>query len=514
VGIYSTNPPAECEYILNHSESTFLVVEDEEQLDKALRIKDNLQFLRYIIVIDTRYIKDLDDPMIVSFDEVIRRGMEIDRRNPDHFHDLINKICPDDVATIVYTSGTTGPPKGVMITHKNIISAAQAFRDGLDVVESDEILSYLPLSHVAERIVSVFLAILVGYTVNFAESIETVSENLKEISPTWLVCPPRIWEKFHSRITYEIEETTWLKRKAFKWGLYWGEKWVDLISKGERISIPIKIRHFIARLFIYRKIKKLLGLERSRSLYSGTAPISPDILHFFRSLDLDIREAYGQTESTGVGTCHRKGYFRPGTVGQPYPGVSLKVLDDGEVLLKGDFVFKGYLNDQAGTQEAICDGWLHTGDVGEVDNEGYLRITDRKKDIIITSGGKNISPQWIENQLKYSPFIEDALVIGDRRKYLVALIVIDEENTQRYAQSKRIPFATYEDLAKQPEIRNLIGREIEKVNQNLSRAERIKRFTIFTNRLKQDENELTPTMKIRRKYVSEKYREIIESLYQ
>lgn len=514
VGIYPTSSPYECEYIARHSDAKVWVVEDEEQLDKALEVRGNLSNLRNIVVIDTRNVqKHLQEPMILSFDRVMELGEALLKERPGLFEELIEATERDAVAIMVYTSGTTGPPKGAMLSHSNITSAITMMNQVNQSREDDEVLCYLPLCHVAERTISFFNAIVTGYTVNFAESMDTVAENLMEVSPSWVFCPPRIWEKFYSKVSYDIQEVTWFKRKAYFWALKIGERYTDLQQKGLSVPAHLRLLHLVAEIFVYRKLKDLLGLKKARYAASGAAPISPEILRYFHAINCTIREGYGQTESCAQSTIHYPDRVKIGTVGEPVVGLEIKIAEDGEILTRGPHVFQGYFKDPQLTAETIRDGWLHTGDIGEFQEDGHLRILDRKKDIIITAGGKNITPQYIENLLKFSPYIEDAVVIGDRRKYLVALIMIDEENCTKYAQRERIPFSTYADLSQNPKIKELIGSEINEINKKLARVEQIKKFATFDKKLKEEDNEITPTMKIKRKIISEKYKDVIESLY-
>jgi len=514
VGVYPSNSPQQCEYIVDHSESKFWVVENEEQLDKALEVRDNLPNLSKLIVIETRHItKYLQDPMLITFDEVTGRGRELDEKEPLLFGQKIEATDPDSVANLVYTSGTSGPPKGAMNTHRNIIASAKLSHQRTGLTDNVNVLCYLPLCHAAERAVSYYNAINVGYTVNFAESMDTVPINLREVSPTSVLCVPRMWEKFHSQATYDIQEAPWYKRKTYFWALKVGEKVAPLRLAKKPIPFFLRCKYFIADLLVYRRIKDLLGLKRAKFIFTGAAPIAPDILRYFQSINCFICEGYGSTESAASATLTHPDRIKLGTVGEVAAGMEMKIADDGEILIKGPNVFKGYFKDPELTKETIVDGWLHTGDIGEFDDEKYLRILDRKKDIIITAGGKNITPQYIENLLKFSPYIEDAVVIGDKRKYLVALIVIEEENCTKFAQENRIPFSTYADLSRNPQINRLIQGEVSRVNERLARVETIKKFAIFDKRLRQEDEEITPTMKIKRKIISEKHKELIESLY-
>lgn len=512
VGVYTTNSSEEVHYVLSHSESRFFFVEDEEQLDKALEVRERLPRLQKIIVMDMEGLKHFFDPMVMSFEELLRIGKAFDDEHPDLFRQRLNSTSADDIATFVYTSGTTGPPKAAMLSHTNVISNSNAFARHVPAFDTDVILSYLPLCHVGERTLSVYHAVNMGFTVHFAESPDTVPENLREVSPTFFFAVPRIWEKFHSTINLGIQDATWFKRLIYKMGMEVGRR----VARRRLSHLPVPILlggvRALASLLLFRKVKKLLGIERARFALSGAAPISPEVLEYFHGLGVNIRESYGLTESSSLVTMHRDEDIRLGTVGQPLPGVEVKIAGNGEILVRGPNVFCGYYKDEDMTRAAIRDGWLHTGDLGVIE-DGFLRITGREKDLIITSGGKNISPQYIENLLKFSPYIMDAVVIGDGRKYLTALIIIDQENAIKFAQDNRVPFTTYASLTRRGEIRALIQREVDKVNERLSRVEQIKKFTILDKLLDQDDDELTPTLKVKRKWISESHRDIIEAMY-
>lgn len=513
VGVYTTCSAEEVAYHLSHSEARFFFVEDEEQLDKALEIRDQLPKLEKIVVMDMKGLKHFHDPMVISFDELLQAGKECDEKNPGLFEQRLEKTGPDDIATFVYTSGTTGPPKAVMLSHANVIFNSDAFARQVPAFETDVVLSYLPLCHIAERTLSVYHAINLGFTVFFAESPDTVPDNLREVSPTFFFAVPRIWEKFHSFINLGVQEATWIKQQCYRFALYIGNKTARRRLNHQRQPIPLLLANLLVSITIFRNIKKLLGIDRARFALSGAAPISPDVLEYFHALGVNIRESYGLTETSALVTVHRDQNIRLGTCGEPLPGVEVKIAEDGEILVRGDNVFQGYFKDEENTRRTLIDGWLHTGDLGELSHDGLLRITGRKKDLIITSGGKNISPQYIENLLKFSPYIVDAVVIGDRRKYLTTIIIVDEENIIKYAQDHRVPFTTYASFTKTKEIRKLIGDEVEKVNTKLSRVEQIKNFAIADKILDQEDDELTPTMKVKRKKVSETYKDIIESMY-
>ena len=511
--IYTTNSPEQCEYVIQHSEARFHIAEDEEQLDKVLKTRDNLPNLEKIFVIDMEGLKHFKDPMVMSLEDLVQLGRDMEDKDPTLFEARLYEPKPEDTALLIYTSGTTGPPKAAMLSHANILWTTDALREALPFYESDELLSFLPLSHIAERMFSVFLAIRYGYTVNFIENTDTVTQNMVEVSPTVFFAVPRIWEKYYSTIAIRMSDATWLKRSFYYFSLKAGAKAAELKLANKKVPFLWRTIYILVYFIVFRKLKEKLGFDRVRLAISAAAPISPDVLRYYHSIGIPLRELYGQTEDCGPTSVHLGENIKIGTVGQAIPGVEIRIADDGEILVKGPNVFQGYFKNPEATKETLKDGWLYSGDMGELDEDGYLKITDRKKDLIITAGGKNIAPQNIENQLKFSPYINDAIVIGDRKKYLTALIMIDEDNVVKYAQDNRIPFTTYADLSKNPEITRLIAKEVEKVNSSLAHVETIKKFTLFDKRLDEEDGELTPTMKVKRKYINEMYKDVIDSMY-
>jgi long-chain acyl-CoA synthetase len=513
VGVYSTSSSEEVKYHLSHSEARFFFVEDEEQLDKGLEIRDELPKLEKIIVMDMKGLRHFNDPMVISFDELLQRGKELDEKDPALFEQRVERTRPDDIATFVYTSGTTGPPKAAMLSHFNVLSNSSAFAKHVQAFDTDVILSYLPLCHIGERTMSVYHAINMGFTVFFAEGPDTVPENLREVSPTFFFGVPRIWEKFHSAINIGVQNATWFKQQSYRLAIKVGETVAQKKKNHQRLSFLLWSINQLASVTVFRKVKKLLGIDRARFALSGAAPINSDVLRYFHALGVNIRESYGMTESSALISMHKDGNIRLGTCGEPLPGVEVRIAENGEILVRGDNVFQGYFKDEENTKSTLVDGWLHTGDLGEMDEDGSLRISGREKDVMITSGGKNVSPQYIENMLKSSPYIVDGVVIGDGRKYLTAIIIVDEDNVIKYAQDNRVPFTTYASLTKTKEVIKLIGEEVEKVNAKLSRVEQVKKFAITDKILDQEDDELTPTMKVKRKKISEVYKDLIESMY-
>ena len=514
VGVYATNSWEQCQYVVDHSESRFYFVENEEQLDKALRFRDKVPGLERIIVWDIKGLKRFKDPMVMSFDEFLALGREKDRQEPELFARRWSQIQPSDLARLIYTSGTTGPPKGAMLTHRNITWMAQAMAEGNPVYGQDEFLSFLPLCHIFEQLFTIFMNIRYGAVVNFIESTDTVTDNMREISPTVAYGVPRVWEKYYSGIMIMMADATWVKRGIFQACLRIGKKYAALKTSYQPISLWLRAAYALAYFATFRKLKERLGFDRVRLAFSGAAPISPDVLRFFQAIGIPLREGYGMTEGTGV-TCANQGdRVKIGTVGQALPGVEVKIVEDGEICFRGGNVFKGYFKNPEATAEVLeQDGWMHSGDVGELDSQGFLKITDRKKDLIITAGGKNIAPQNIENQLKFSPYINDAVVIGDRRKYLAAIIVIDEDNVVKFAQDNKIQYTTYASLTQHPEVRKLIQKEVDTVNKTLANVETVKKFTILPKKLYEEDGEVTPTMKVKRRYINQAFKDLIEGMY-
>ena len=513
VGIYPTDSPNQVEYVLNHSGARFYIAEDEEQLDKILEIRGNIPQLQKIIIMDMEGLRHFSDPMAISFAELLERGKQLDRKDPGLFPRRLQEPQPEDLAILIYTSGTTGPPKGAMISHRNIISTMEMQEAVNPGLENDEVLSFLPLCHIAQRMVSVYNPLLAGYRINFVEELDTIPENMREVSPTVFFAVPRIWEKFYSSLVLTIKDSTLLEKLAFRWAIGIGRKISDYRLSRSDPPLHLKALFKLADWMVLKNLKKILGLNQARYCLSGAAPISPDLLKFYHGLGLDVREVYGQTENCGPTSIHYDNDVRLGTVGKPLPGAQIRIAEDGEILLKGPHVFMGYYQDPEKTRETIVDGWLYTGDVGRIDEAGHLVITDRKKDIIITAGGKNITPSEIENQLKFSPYINDAVVIGDGRKFLTALIMVDDENVMKYAQDNRVPFTTYASLTRAREIIELIQKEVDDVNKKFARVETIKKFRLIGVQLTTDDEEITPTMKLKRKFINEKFREVIEGMY-
>ncbi len=512
-GVYTTDSAKQVQYIVGDSNTVVFIAENEEQLDKILEVRDRCPSLKKIIVVDKEGLSDFSDPMVMGFDDLLALGRNFEAKNPDYWDKELAAGKSSDLAILIYTSGTTGAPKGAMISHRNILFQMLNVGSVFDLREGDEQLSFLPLCHIAERSFTAYWQIVAGTVVNFAESPETIVENMQEVQPTVFFAVPRLWEKFYSGLILRLRDAGPTSQFAYKIALGIGNRVVERKLEGQEPSALLKAAFWLADILVLRNLKRMVGLHRCRWIVTSAAPISPDLIKWYHSVGLDLREVYGQTESVGIVTCPPAGQIRLGTIGQGMPNMEVKLGRENEILLRGPHVFMGYLNNPAKTAETIVDGWLHTGDVGAQDNQGWFRITDRMKDIIITAGGKNITPSEIENQLKFSPFISDAVVIGDQRKFLSCLVMIDYDNVVKYAQDRDVPFTNFASLCRTQEVQDLIESEIEKVNKNFARVETIKRFRLIDQQLTAEDDELTPTMKLKRKFVSEKYKTLIDEMY-
>ena len=506
-GVYTTDSAEQLAYLVNDSGSAFLFVENDEQLDKYLTVRDQVPTLKKVIVFDRKGLRDFSDPMVMFLDELYALGEGIADAEA-RFSASIAESQPDDIRMLIYTSGTTGAPKGAMISHRNVLFQLAAGEQVLEAHEDDDQLCFLPLCHILERLVSVEVPIYKGCTVNFAESPETVFENLREVSPHTFAAVPRLWEKIYSSMMTLRDEATGFGRWCFDQALAAGDSW-----HCERKRSPLSWLHYqFWNLLVLRNVRDLIGMARLRRGTTGAAPISPDLIRWFQSLGVPLYEGYGMTETTGVVSLNSKDRARVGSVGEPLPETEVRIADNGEVLVRGDHVFAGYWRKPEKTAEDIRDGWLHTGDVGRLE-DGMLTITGRLKDIIITAGGKNITPAEIESRIKFSPYISDAVVIGDQRKYLTCLIMIDQENVEKYAQDRQVPFSNFASLCRAKEVIDLIDSIITDVNKQFAQVEQIKYFRLIDVLLTAEDEELTATMKLKRSFVEKKHKHLIDSMY-
>ncbi|MBI5157360.1 MAG: long-chain fatty acid--CoA ligase [Acidimicrobiia bacterium] len=522
MGLYPTNPTSEVEYLVNNSGSRLLIVEDEEQADKVLALAAaDVPSVEKIIYLEHRGVDAYDDTRLMSWDAFMAEGRAHREAHPHAVAERMAQASPEDLAYLVYTSGTTGPPKGSMITLGNLQFATDEIAGDQGIVQpgpgpNDLIVSYLPLCHIYEKLFSVVFNTGAGVPIHFGESLDTLVADMRDVQPTIVQGVPRIWERIHAAIQVRLASASRLKRvNAALWmtsARYVGKA---LVRREGRHSALTRTLTTVGNVFLFRSLKDRVGLRRIRYGVSAAAPIAPEILQFFMSIGVPLHEAYGMTENCGVATTNRPGRVKLGTVGEPYPGVELRLDDEtGEILTRHPAVFAGYWNMPEATARTIdADGWLHTGDVGEWVDGTHVKIIDRIKDIIITSGGKNISPSEIENTLKTSPFIKEAIVIGDRRKFLTALIGIDFEVVSEWAQRHKIPHTTYRDLSEKPEVVKLVQKAVDAANEKFSRVEQVKSFRLLTKELDHEEGELTATQKVKRSVIETKFADMIESMY-
>ena len=514
-GIYPTDAAGQVQYLCQDSSTVLLFVEDDEQLDKALEVRALCPTLAHIVVFDMEGLQRFSDSGVLSLARLRELGRAHDAANPGLFDARVACRAAQDLAILVYTSGTTGKPKGAMHSHAGLVFSTRMSLRGLPQSEIDERMCFLPLCHIAERLIGEYSALMSGAVLNFVENPDTVAENVREIAPTTFFAVPRVWEKFYSSVAIGVKEASRLQQLVYGWAISRGVKVADLVLAGKPVPASLKAQFTLAQWLALNNVRKLLGIHRCRFLLTGAAPIAPDLIRWYLALGVPMLEGWAQTESCALGTVMRPEAMRPGTIGRAADGVEVKVdAHTGELLIRGPNVFMGYLNQPEKTAETIdAEGWLHTGDVGSVDAEGFFRITDRMKDIIITAGGKNITPSELENELKFSPYITDAVVIGDKRAYLTVLIMIDQENVEKFAQDHDVPFSNYASLTRAREVLDLVQREVEKVNAKFARVEQIKTFRLLETQLTAEDPELTPTMKLKRSFVQTKYATLIDSMY-
>ena len=514
-GIYPTDAVSQVQYLCEDSRTTVLFVEDEEQLDKALMSRGQLPLLKLIVVIDTEGLTRYSDPMVISLQALRDQGRQHERSQPGLFERRRVSRRPEDLAILIYTSGTTGKPKGAMHSHAGMVYAMRGYSFYLAQDQRDERMLFLPLCHIAERLGGLDSCIYGGARFNFEENPDTVPENVREIAPTLFFAVPRVWEKFYSAVTIAIAEAGAFQQAIYRASLACGHAVAARVLQQQAVPLWLKLCFHVARLACLNNVRRMMGIQRAKFLGTGAAPISPDLVRWYLALGIPMLEVWGQTESGGASTFMPFDQIVPGSIGKAcvYNEVKVEPLTQ-ELLIRGPNVFMGYLNQPDKTAETIdADGWLHTGDVGSVDAQGFFKITDRMKDIIITAGGKNITPSEWENELKFSPYVTDAVVIGDKRAYLTVIIMIDLDNVEKFAQDHDVPFSNYASLTRAPEVQSLIQAEIDKVNAKFARVEQIKQFRLLDTQLTAEDDELTPTMKLKRKLVEHKYKDLIDSMY-
>jgi len=510
VGVYPTSPANEVAYVLAHSESEIIVCEDQEQVDKVLERRDELPKLRKIVVIETKGIRDYPPDQVMSFEALEALGADFETKNATLVDGLIDRQTLAQIALIIYTSGSTGKPKGAMLSYRNVRAQAIASTALLDLDASESLLSYLPLCHVAEQMTTVMVPVYLGSLVNFGESIRTVQEDLREVAPSMFLGVPRIWEKLHSSIHIKLLEAGRIRRALFERAYAACEPFAEK-NPADR-TFAERLTFGLSYWLIFRALQNFIGLRKTRIAMTGAAPISPAIVHFFRTLGVPLIEVYGLTESSGIALGQVLSDRRVGTVGANVVNIEAKLGASDELLIRGDTVFAGYYRNEDATKTTIRDNWLHTGDVAQF-KDGHFRIVDRLKDIMITAGGKNLSPSEIENTVKASPFIKECIVIAEARKFASALIQIDYDLSGKWAEEKGIAYTNFRNLTENPSLREMIQSEIDKANAQLAQVAQIRKFHLLTKELDHDDDEVTATMKVRRANIQKKYGAEIEGLY-
>jgi len=514
VPVYQDSIAAELVYVLNHAEISIIVAEDQEQVDKILSLKDELPGLKLVIYDDPRGMRYYEEPSLKSFDDVQGAGRDFAASHPGYLESEIDNGAPEDLALLNYTSGTTGHPKGVMLSHTNLITSAAAYAAAEDIRPSDELLCYLPMAWIGDSLFSIVLNLLVGFTCNCPERPETVQRDLRELGPTIGFAPPRIWESMLSAVRVRAADSTPLKRRMFDFFQRLAERAELLKGEGKLLSPSTRLGLALGEVLVYAPLRDQLGLGRARWFYTGGAPLGADTYRFFRSIGINVKQVWGATELSGLATLQPDGEANPDTVGRVFAGIELRIAGDGEVLVRSPAVFQGYYKQPEATRNTFGeDGWYHTGDSGFFDDRGHLVIIDRAKDVGKLSDGTPFAPQFIENKLKFSPFIGEAVAFGDGRPFVAAMIAIDLTTSGNWAERHNLAYTSFQDLSAKPELRGLIREEIRKCNASLPAALRIGRFILLNKEFDADDNEITRTRKIRRRFVADKYAAVVEAFY-
>jgi long-chain acyl-CoA synthetase len=514
VPVYQDSIARELAYVWNHADVSVIVAEDQEQVDKVLSLREQLPALRWVIYDDPRGLGAYRADWLLSFEEVQRRGREFAAAHPGHFEAEIDRGVPGDVAFVCYTSGTTGNPKGAMITHGNALETARMAAATEEFRVDDDYLAYLPMAWVGDAFYTLIMSLYAGFACNCPESPETVPRDLRELGPTLVLAPPRIWENLLTGVQIRANDATWLKRRVFEWFRRVAERAEIRRSDGKPVPLGLRLALALGEFLVYGPVRDQLGLRRARWALTGGAPLGPDTFRFFRSFGINLKQVYGSTETTGLVSLQPSTEANPSTVGRPCPGIEVKIADKGEVLIKSAGIFKGYFKADEATREVIDpEGWFHTGDAGFLDPRGHLVIIDRAKDVGALADGTAFAPQFIENKLKFSPYIREAVAFGHDKPFVAAMIAIDPGTVGSWAERRGIPYTSYMDLSQKPEVRALVREEIRKGNETLPEAQKVRRFLLLTKDLDADDAEVTRTRKVRRRYVAEKYASVIDAFY-
>ena len=512
VGIYQDSGLSEVLYVIDHCDARFVIAEDQEQVDKILGMIDQLPKVTHVVYADPRGLRRYNHEKLISFEEVERRGRELHTQDPDLFARNVAQGKGSDLAMICYTSGTTGSPKGAMLSFSNLLTMAMSLHQVDPRRPSDEFVSFLPLAWIGEQMMSLATALAIGFTINFPEEPETALHDIREIGPNVMFAPPRIWEGLNSTVQVKIMDTTPLKRFLYERLMPVGTKVAELRLEKGRVPAFWRALYFVADWLLFRPLKDRLGLLKLRSATTGGAALGPDVFRFFHAMGVRLKQIYGQTEISGISCIHRDDRIKFHTVGEPIPGTEVRISERGEILSRSPAVFSGYYKNDEATRTTLTEGWLHSGDAGYLE-DGQLVVIDRVKDVLRLADGTQFSPQFIENRLKFSPYIKEAVVIGQDKPYLVSLVCIDQGIVGKFAEKEKISYTTYTDLSAKPRVYDLLQREIDRVNQTLPAAAKIRKFVLLYKELDADDEELTRTRKVRRSFVEERYGGIISALY-
>jgi long-chain acyl-CoA synthetase len=518
VPLYQDAIEKELEYIIEHSGARFIVAEDQEQVDKMLALREKVPTMETIVYDDPRGLRNYNQPFIQSFVEVQERGDRFEGENPGFFEAEVAKGSADDVALIPYTSGTTGNPKGVVLTHANLLTNVRMLIQAEAYFDTDQLMAYLPMAWIGDSIFSLAMLLDVGFTVNCPEASSTVMRDMREIGPTIMFCPPRIWENILTTIQVKMQDAAWIKRQMFQFFIQAAERVSGRRMRRERVPLWDRLLYGLGEFLVYGPLRDNIGMRRIRYAYTAGAALGPEVFHFYRSIGVNLKQVYGLTESSAMCTYQPDDDVKLDTVGVPAPGVEIRIGQGGEVLIRSPGIFQGYYKNPEATRETLVDGWLHTGDAGIIDKDGHLKIIDRAKDVSTLAQGTIFAPQYIENKLKFSPYIKEAVTIGQGRPYVAAMINIDMEAVGNWAERRSIGYTSYTDLSQKPEVYDLIYEEVRKVNVGLNAEEqlrdaRIRRFLILHKELDPDDAEITRTRKVRRRFIAEKYADLIAALY-
>ena len=503
----------EVKYIIDHSDTKFLFGEGQEEVDKAMSIFHECPKLKKIIWDDPKGMRNYDEDYLISLKEVQELGKKLDREKPELFKALIDKGSGEEVALLFYTSGTTSLPKGALLSHNNMLTMGKHLMAVDPCYETDDYVSYLPFAWIGEQMMSISCGLQIGYTINFPEEPETSPENRREIGPHVMFAPPRLYEEMTRLVQVKYLDATWLKRKKYQMSTKIGYHVANLKFDKKPIPWYWKLFHWFAYLAVQKKLKDHLGLSRVRNAYTGGAAMGPDHFRFFHALGVNLKQIYGQTEVAGISVVHRTGDIKFDTVGRPIPGTEIKITEDGEIITKSPSVFLGYYKNDEATAKTIQDGWLYSDDKGFIDDDGHLVVFDRTKDVFTLRDGRPFSPQYLETRLKFSPYIKDSWVIGDKRDFISAVLCIDYSVVGKWADDKKLNYTSYIELSQKPEVYELVEKQIHEANKDLPEAARVHRFTNLYKELDADDDELTRTRKLRRAFVEKRYKDILTALY-